>query len=330
MGASQRRMKTFLSEISQSERELLDRAGRWEQHATLSSLTAPVLQEISRGQGIDFATALLYDRVRNSPQHSPFIRQAEVGQQNFPECLAPRITVVPGAFYREHPYTGSDGQRIFEMAAQLGWPADRIDVDSFGPLATNARTIIDCLIANPGKPRIFVSLSKGGADLKFALSQPDASQAMAGVISWVNLSGLVSGTPLVAWLRARKLRCLGLRLLMWLRGQRFSVIDELHHGVESALYDWPPMPSGLRVIHVIGFPLRRHLTNAWARRAYERLSPLGPNDGGGILLGDIARLPGVVYPVWGADHYLQPAWDIRPLLLNIILLVAASSLQAAH
>jgi hypothetical protein len=36
-------------------------------------------------------------------------------------------------------------------------------------------------------------------------------------------------------------------------------------------------------------------------------------------LTDVARLPGDVYPVWGADHYLCPSWDFNPLLLRILL-----------
>ena len=46
-----------------------------------------------------------------------------------------------------------------------------------------------------------------------------------------------------------------------------------------------PAPAHVRVVHVCGFPLQRHLTHPWAARGYSRLSPLGPNDGGGILLG---------------------------------------------
>jgi hypothetical protein len=72
------------------------------------------------------------------------------------------------------------------------------------------------------------------------------------------------------------------------------------------------------VIHILGFPLRRHLAHPWAPRAYERLAPLGPNDGGGFLLGEVAQLPGTVLPVWGADHYLQPAWDAVPLLRQVL------------
>jgi hypothetical protein len=70
----------------------------------------------------------------------------------------------------------------------------------------------------------------------------------------------------------------------------------------------------------VGFPLAQHLTNALARRCYRRVRHLGPNDGAGILLGDVCRLPGHVYPVWGADHYLRPRGrDLRDLARGIFL-----------
>jgi len=64
-------------------------------------------------------------------------------------------------------------------------------------------------------------------------------------------------------------------------------------------------------IHLVGFPLCRHATNRLARRNHARLEPHGPNDGAGILLADAVGWPGLLYPVWSADHYLRPtALDI--------------------
>ena len=79
-----------------------------------------------------------------------------------------------------------------------------------------------------------------------------------------------------------------------------------------------PVPDWLTVIHVAGFPLERHLSGRLARRGFRRLAPLGPNDGAGIVLADLCRLPGLIYPVWGADHYLRPEWDIAGLFARLV------------
>src|SRR5439155_22365728 len=112
------------------------------------------------------------------------------------------------------------------------------------------------------------------------------------------------------------LRCTGVRLLLRLRGQRFGVIEELRRGADAPLGKPFAIPAEIAVFHVLGFPLVRDLSDAWAQRGHARLAPLGPNDGGGNLLIDALRLPGDVYPVFGADHYLRPAW-IDGLLLKI-------------
>src|SRR5262249_33974209 len=156
---------------------------------------------------------------------------------------------------------------------ELGCPVERLPLRSFGALAENARAIVNGLAAQRARPVVLLSLSKGSADLKMALDHPDAADVFRDVIAWISLSGLVQGTPLVAWLRRRPWRWLGVHLLLWLRGQRYSVLEELRHEGDGPLHRWPKLPPHLRLIHVVGFPLRRHLTHPFAPRAYERLAP---------------------------------------------------------
>ena len=97
--------------------------------------------------------------------------------------------------------------------------------------------------------------------------------------------------------------------------------------LEDLRYDegvaWPAVPPTLHIVHVVGFPLERDLAHPWAPRAYKRLAPLGPNDGGGILLADCEKLTGTVCPLLGADHYLSPRWDALPLLTGVIAAAVA-------
>jgi hypothetical protein len=72
----------------------------------------------------------------------------------------------------------------------------------------------------------------------------------------------------------------------------------------------------MRFITVAGFPRQRHLSNGFMRRCHRFISAKGPNDGG-VLLGDVCRLPGSLYPVWGADHYLRPDNRARAILAAI-------------
>ena len=297
--------------------EELARAVAWEEDRDLALLTAARLQELARAESLEFATALLYDRLCRAPANAAFLQAASNATSNA-EVACELIGVVPGAFHREHRNTGADGARVLAIARAVGCEAELIPTASFGTLEENARLILDWLAAHRGRRLGLISLSKGGAEVKRALAAPEAGTAFAEVAAWVSFSGMVQGTPLVDWLQRRPMRWWGVRALLWWRGHSLQALRDLRHRPLERESDWPAIPPRLRIVHVFGFPLRRHLAHPWATRGYERLAPLGPNDGGGILLADLARLPGIVCPLWGADHYLTPSWDMTPILHGIV------------
>lgn len=280
------------------------------------------LQEMCEGwkesgrPDIESATALLYDRILRRGENRSFL-ESVLNVPEKPQMDSVVVGIVPGAFYREHKHTGADGERITTILQEFGLSTGVVPVHSFGRVEENARIINEWVQAQT-RQVLLVTLSKGGADVKTALKL-GGGEAWGRVRAWVNLSGLVQGTPLIAWLRRQPLRMVGVRILLWLRGQSFTAADDLQHGEDGSLTGWPPLPTTLRLVHVLAFPLMRHLRHRWAFRAYKRLAPLGPNDGGGILLEDAARLPGIICPLWGLDHYLEPDWDATPLLRNILL-----------
>ena len=174
------------------ERELQLRAWRWLDERELGDLDANHLRQIAATRGIDFATAVVYESVRRSPRHGPFIRAVDasipnVGQSSADDlrsranCAttkdhnddlhgAATLVIVPGGFYREFPGSGADGRVVREAATQLGCKAEIAPVKSFGSLAHNARFLDNWLCALPDKPIILASLSKAGAEVKLAPS----------------------------------------------------------------------------------------------------------------------------------------------------------------
>jgi hypothetical protein len=307
------------------DHDVLDRAARWQPQINLSDLNVERLREITARDGVELATAALYDRLRRSNCHGRFIARIEEQEDLRPSIPSENslLGVVPGAFWREHHHTGADGRFIFPVASEVGLEARLVPVLSFGPLVANAEMLLDWLGRHRDRDVVLVTLSKGGLDLKTAISLSHAQGSLdfhfGHVRAWVSVGGPLQGTPLVDWLRERPLRSAGLRVLLRLRGQRFNVVNELGRPNHAQQWAQSQLPQSIRLIHVLAFPLRRHLTHRWAPRGYNRLAPLGPNDGAGILLGDLTGWPGVVYPVWGADHYLQPRWDINPILRSILV-----------
>lgn len=294
--------------LDADDRALLQRAADWPAHQAVDELTQSALREIAIREGIDFATALLYDRLLRRNTRSPIAIKTIAGDVS--------VGVAPGAFYKEYAFTGADGQRVLDIASRIGLNAERIPFASFGSLADNAATLLEWLKRKPDKNIVLVSLSKGGTDIQHALTLPGAERAFRSVSLWINLSGILQGTGLADWLLARPMRSLFVRIFAWWRRYPFEVVHELRRREHA---DFAPWPSSMHVVHVVGFPLRRHLNHRLAKRGYARLEPWGPNDGGGIVLADVVRWPGTVLPVWGADHYLrQESFDVDGLLARLL------------
>jgi hypothetical protein len=261
---------------------------------------------------VDAATERLYRQVLESPLHGPFVRRVDAlrAEPALPSWSRDAVlAVVPGASYRENPDSGADGRLVREEAERMGCPTVLAPLDTTGTLERNARILRAWLAAWTGGPLILVSLSKGGADVKAALSDP----VFRKVVAWVNLCGPLNGTPMADWLLSAHPLAVAVRLYHRLRGQSPAFLEDLRYPAKSPLR----LPEHLRLISVVGFPLRRHLTRRVSRRCHARLAPLGPNDGA-LVLADVCALPGLLYPVWGADHYLQPEGGAGVLVRAIL------------
>jgi hypothetical protein len=309
---------------SDSDRELLDRAAEWPEFLSWKELTQPVLARLARERGIDFATALLYDRLRRSPEHGPLIRRVDellIRPPPFAARMDVLLALAPGAYYRELPRAGGDGRVLREQVAAYGCRTEVIPTLSMGSVAENGRIIHGWLRERPHERIILASISKGAADIKAALTLPGAEAAFAPVAAWLNLSGLLGGTPIANWLFERRLATLFYRAAFWWKGLDMEVLRQTTWG-PGAVLDFPwTLPAPVKLISVAGFPLCRHLSSKALRRYHDRLAPRGPNDGL-LLLADPCALPGSVYPVWGADHNLRPAWDVRRLIAALAFYLA--------
>ena len=312
------------------ESALLARAASFPEFPSLAELTPERLREVSAREGVEFATALLYDRVKRSPQHSPFIGQIDQWQTPNRKSATGNTTVavVPAAFYRENPGSGADGRLIRQAAGHLGLRAEMVPLLSKGTLAENSKIILDWLANHRGEKIILISLCKGGADVKFALGAPNAQKHFCDVSDWINICGTLNGSPVAEWLLATTPRFFVAWLYCKCRGHDIAFLGELAPSRQSPLAQPLKLPESMRLINIVGFPLRRHLTNRFMRLCYQRVSRQGPTDGG-VLLADACRLPGMIYPVWGADHYLRPESRARQIIATILEYLMAGNTRGA-
>jgi hypothetical protein len=283
-------------------------------------VTPEIIDSICARDGVDAGTRRLYEFIRDSPDHGAFIRSVDATASRRMARADTVVAIVPAALYKEYKRSGADGRRIREAARRIGLSVETVPLAPAGTLDWNAAIIIDWLRNCPRRNIILVSLSKGSSDIKRALTL-DAS-AFGKVSTWISVGGLFDGTPLARWLLSDQRFPRTFRALNRIRGIDFGFIAEVDRRPGGPL-DYPfALPEHMKLIHVLGFPLREHATNWLSRILYRKLAADGPNDAF-MLLKDALHWPGVIYPVWGADHYFRTAEDPGPLLEKLLTLAAA-------
>jgi hypothetical protein len=300
-----------------SEAHLTDQARSSYPQYDYAALTPAVLRNLTREYGVDFATALWYDRVRSAEPHRAFIEAVEAldADAALPPTSA-RLLLAPAAFWREYPQFGADGAAVLAVARDLGLDVEMIRTPSTGSVSENARVIREALEREADGSVVLASLSKGGADVRMALEQDPALARK--VRAWINVCGIIHGSPLVdqmldgAWWRRLAVRAF---LARWRAD--FGLIRELRHAPSPRA----TAPAGVYVVNVVACPLSIHTAGAITKR-HRQLAALGPNDGSTLLTDAIAD-GGVVYPVWGADHYFRTP-DAPVLIRRILLHLGAS------
>ncbi len=289
--------------------------------STLAELDAPRLCHLAQTRGYHAALAMLYEALRTTEPHADFIRQIDAaGAEPLPAALHDfTIAIVPGALYKQYPGTGGDGRRFTAILRTLGLSSHIIPIKSLGTLNENAAIITAWLAARPGEKILLVSFSKGSADIKTALQNSANLPAFHNVATWFSVGGILNGTPLITWLRRRRLRYFLIRLLLRFRHHVDPrILEEFDHGPAFRLARPLTLPPRLQLIHLVALPTATDLSSPLARRAFHRLLPWGLNDAGGLLLSDLFTFPGLIYPLLNADHYFRDVPGIEQIIAGML------------
>jgi len=233
------------------------------------------------------------------------------------------IVLVPGIFYKDYPHTGADGAILKSVAASMSIPVVTIPVDGSEGFERAAELLNAGLLdaARSATSIILVSLSKGSAEVRHALTKPEAKQAFQRVVAWISVSGLPLGTPSFENALRNPLRRVLIKGLCAVKGWKLDTLRDLLRHRPDALM---PLPAHVMFVQVAAFPLAAHLSDGRSRRLQRQLTQFGPNDGF-ALLEELAALPGHMYPVWGADHYLHGIDDLPARIGGLISVLLESN-----
>jgi hypothetical protein len=270
---------------------------------------------------VDFAALFFADRLLADPcnrsVNDAFARHLADGRRRDWSAAPYRVLFVPGFDYVDHGHlTGADFGRPRLLARELGLDNALVEIPSTGSVERNAGVLAAAIRthAASGKQLIIAGASSAGPAIHLALGELLTPKERSPVRAWLNLAGLLQGTPIIDWVREPPQGW----FLPWVaayKGYDWDELASMSTERSRRRFDRLRLDPAILVINYLGIPVSGSVGRVAADQ-YKVLRPLGPNDGL-TLLPDALVPGGATIVALGRDHFLaeDPQIDARTVAL---------------
>ncbi|MGH8528251.1 MAG: hypothetical protein ACRETN_00180 [Nevskiales bacterium] len=279
------------------------------------------LARITQAHSADLATALVAERLLREPRNrllqELFARSVEDLDSGKKPAMQPiyRVLFAPGWLYQRNPKSGADFAKPRKVLTTMGIDNALLPTLESGTIEENAHILAEQIrrYSESGRPLILVSASKAGPEVGEALALLTRRKAPHRVRAWVNIGGILQGSPLADRAAHAPLRWIA-ALLAPVKGWNLASIDNMRTAISRERFRNWRLPRELLAINFLGVPFSGNITAA-ADYGYQKMKTLGPNDGL-TLLPDAIAPNSVTIVQLGLDHYyLDPRIDIKTAAL---------------
>jgi hypothetical protein len=309
--------------------ELDERIDRVYQNANGGLPDRGELKRLSDEFSVDFAALYLVDQITHMSDNRRF-RIAFDQAYNFTRKALPRdrvklsraadyeVLVVPIYLYKRLIGSGADLAAPRAALEKVGLNCHFVETQDDGAVEANADLVADAIRARmqSGRRLIVISASKSGPEVGLALTRLQPAETRH-VAAWINVAGVLQGSPLADEHRFRELEFLvgevdvaGEDSLTTLRGRR--------------RFDSFRIPEHVLVVNYLGVPVTGSIS-FWGRRGFYSLREHGPNDGIS-LLADMIIPSGVTLADLENDHFMRG----RPLDITTVALALTAIRWLEH
>ena len=275
----------------------------YENHALNTETLSDITQKYSMDVASLFFVEKIYGQEKNRRLQDYYLSTTEGFSNGQTErCLLFLqnyfIVFVPGFRYR-HIHNGGNfyDQRL--MLDSAGIPYEMIDIEETGLVEDNAELIVNRLqeLNQIHNNIIIISVSKGGLETAIALEKLSNSQNLSSTIAWINVGGILRGTPIADhWAKPFKRYWLS-KGLRWkrIKVNLKGLLNDMSHELGKERYQSVKIPPSIDTINLIAVPLLRQ----------EKKSVFtSPNDGFSPLT-DAITDDGSVVVEMGVDHFFK-------------------------
>lgn len=305
------------------------------QRLASGELTSEYLLEVSEAHSTDFGALMLWQQLRNDSVNE---RAIQVFADEFAKVSSSPLSAIdasahdgadylfvfaPGWLYRRHPSVGGDFADQRRTLLEAGYRTRLLACDENGTIEANAAIITEELgyILEREENVVLISVSKAGPEVALALTQLKSSPHADKLKAWINIGGVLRGSPLADDAFKWPTRW-GVKLFL-MRCDPMDSIHSMKPEVLGPVADLFSPPSNTLILNYVGVPMTGDLTKfGWP--GYLRMRHLGPNDGATMILDEIPPNSFSV-PELGLDHYFRhPQINLKSLALarTVIRLLA--------
>lgn len=289
------------------------------------------LKGIAEAFSVDFASLFLADRLLNNgcnkklnESFTHHLQNATVVNKRVASSYL--VLFVPGWDYAENGHlTGADFAKPRELATEFGFDNYLVALPPTGGVEEGAGVLAEEIARHKlsGKKIILAGASSAGPVIHLALAELLDKNEASSVKAWLNLGGILQGSPLIDYLEGTPQRWL-FNLVVWFKGWDKEAILSMSANRSRkrfARLQRRQMAADILVINYLGVPLSGQLSQ-YSRDKYPLLRSEGPNDGLTLLTDAIAP-DSLTIAAPGSDHFFAEDPKINEKTVALMKLIVS-------
>ena len=284
------------------------------------------LARLSREFSVDFASLFFADRLLsnecNKKLNQSFVQYLDNQKAVDLDTSAYLVLFVPGWDYAENGHlTGADFAQPRKLVTGFGIENYLVELPPTGSVEKNAEVLaLEIVRRNrSGKKMLLVGASSAGPAIHLALVESLGKKELGSIKAWLNLGGILQGSPLIDYLQLRPQRWL-FNLVVWFKGWDKGSILSMETSQSRSRFQRLQIDTDIFVVNYLGIPLSGQLSQ-YSKAKYPLLKADGPNDGL-TLLTDVIAPNSLTIVALGNDHFFaeDPRIDEKTVALMKVML----------
>jgi len=215
------------------------------------------LATLSRELSVDFAALFLANRLLasecNRNLNRSFARHLAEKDAAGPDASPYRLLFVPGWDYADQGHlTGADFAQPRKLATRLGFENYLVELPPTGSVEGNAQALAAEIArhASSGKKLLLAGASSAGPTIHLALAELLDRRQLQAIAAWLNLGGILQGSPIVEYFQSGPRRLL-FELGLWWRGWSRDAVLSLGTGRGRKRFQRLRMDADILVVNYL-------------------------------------------------------------------------------